>query len=139
MKNNIFKAVMLGIGLMAFESCVQDMECERFKEGTFKVSYDSFSNQESKIIRKEDIQTEFDSLGNKTNLSVNWIGNCSYYLSYVSGDRKLGKKELEILSKPDAMLVEFINIKSDTLEFKIIIPYLNQRFEKFGKMIKVED
>lgn len=110
------------------------LKCYSFQEGKYAVSYDSFLN-DTLILRTANKQIETDSDGNEATLSINWIDDCSFYMTYLSSDKEL-PKNLDVLKKPNAVKVQFISVKNDTLKFKTIIPYGDRVFETEGEMIK---
>lgn len=112
----------------------QQLDCSYFQEGTFVVSYDSFLN-ETVIHRIGNKQIETDGNGNSTILSINWIDDCSFYITYISSDVQL-PKNLDVLKKPNAVIIKFLSTSNDTLKFKTIIPYGDRVFETEGEMIK---
>tara|TARA_B110000908_G_C9928766_1_gene302935 strand:+ start:110 stop:436 length:327 start_codon:yes stop_codon:yes gene_type:complete len=86
------------------------MNCEKFKNGEFKILKDSISNG-SLISRKGNLQTE-RIIGEKgtTELIVNWIDECTYTLK----PKDMTLEKFKGLPKNALLKVEIIEIKENS-------------------------
>jgi len=72
----ILTACMLCIACM--HTFAQTLNCKKFKNGTFKTSYDGIIDT---VIRNGALQTELTNSAHKGSFNVKWIDECTYTLT----------------------------------------------------------
>lgn len=86
----------------------QDLDCKKFKYGTFEMKIQGPDNRYFTIKRKGKTQTELESNTNlKVKFKVNWIDQCTYTLIYEK-TLKEGNGEKIPFSKDNIVTVKII-------------------------------
>jgi hypothetical protein len=125
----IFTSILL---LFSCNSNAQKMNCEKFKNGEFKILKDSIA-EESLISRIGNLQTE-KIAGQKgtTELIVNWIDKCTYTLK----PKDMSLEKFKGLPKNALLKVEIIEIKENSYIQKTTANFAE--FELISELHKIK-
>ncbi len=133
MKNKIIPIGILFFSLVFCNNTVE-VDCTRFKEGTF-YSPPLDGGNDYHIIRKNNRQIEVDKDGNKFYFFLKWHNECSYTTTLAS------PKEYDsnhITS--DSVRIEFTKIIKDTAYYNSKVYFKDEVYEVTNsKMIRIGD
>ena len=111
-----------------------NLTCEDFKEGKFK-RLDSDGIKSYEIHRTKNQQKEVFDDGKFDLLEIQYFDNCSYLLTYLDTNEDPFE---EWVNASGGILVEMIEIKSDTFYYLASIETDSMQFEQKGMLIKLE-
>ena len=139
------KLFLVIISVFSIDLYGQDLNCEDFKNGTFKAIIKAPFKMEWEIIRKGDTQTEliekqpdynFDmELPKKQYGLIEWIDDCTYILRYDETKIALTDQQ-KLVNAANGVLTELIKIEGNCFWYKATLEYQGQTQRIEGKLCK---
>ena len=140
------KAIRLTFILIGINCFGQELTCEDFKEGTFKIEVSEPVKIEWKIIRKGNEQTEiiteipgeYKDLGYPTDplyVKIEWIDDCSYRATYDESKSELTESQL-FINSVGGITAEMIRIEGNCFYYKSTMKVGKEEQVIEGKMCK---
>lgn len=116
-------------GFFCITSCSDDLSCEQFKNGEFKLG----TNSDIRILRDGNTQKEYSNNPNENftdEYRINWLDDCSYSATLVNTNDQKGHE----LNIGDSMLVRIVKTAGKRYEWE---GHVDGEIKK-GIMIKLD-
>lgn len=122
-------------------SCAQnaDLDCNKFRNGTFYAPPSNEVKDYFTIIRNENIQMEIDSLNSSIFFNVKWNNECNYTLTLADPEKDRFDERFQ-MNRPDSINVEFVRSIQDTVYCDAIVYHEDMILKITGsKVIRTGD